>query len=114
MNRVMPFFVDTYRQVKAEETFQTVAIVLAEHLTVDRLRGMAAAGVGLLPLMDEAADLGVQDSPEARYLAGLFDGRLLEMLDEAIPEHAAVLRENPEYTKRFLADLRNLVGGKGR
>lgn len=116
MNRVVSFFAHTYRQVKAEEMFQTAAIVLAEQLTVDRLRGMAQAGVGLLDLLEEDPELDeldLEDSGELEYLAGLSDERVLELLDEAVPEHAAVLRERPEYARKVIADLRKLVGGQG-
>ena len=120
MNRVVSFFADTYRQVKAEEMFQVVAVVLAEHLTVDRLKGMAQAGVGLLDLLKsfpgegpELAGLDLEDRPELEYLASLRDERVLELLDEAVPEHAAVLREKPEYARKVIADLRKLVGGQG-
>ena len=120
MNKVVSFMANTYRQVKAEETFQVAAVVLAEQLTVDRLRGMAAAGVGLLDLLEsfpgegaELDELDMEDSPELEYLAGLSDERVLELLDEAVPEHAAVLRENPEYARKVIADLRKLVGGQG-
>ncbi len=115
MNKVVSFMADTYRMVKAEETFQLAAVVLGEHLTVDRLKGMAQHGVGLLDLLDEAAELeelGLEDSPEVEDLARLSDERVLELLEEAVPEHAAVLRENPEYARKVIADLRKLVGGQ--
>ncbi len=114
MNKVVSFFADTYRQVKAEEIFQVAAIVLAERLTVDRVRGMAQAGVGPLALLEEDPDLeglDLEDRAELECLAGLPDERLMELLDEAVPEHAAVLRENPEYARKVIADLRKLVGG---
>lgn len=114
MNKVVSFFADTYRQVKAEEIFQVAAIVLAERLTVDRVRGMAQAGVGPLALLQEDPDLeglDLEDRAELECLAGLPDERLMELLDEAVPEHAAVLRENPEYARKVIADLRKLVGG---
>ncbi len=116
MNKAMSIFADTYRMVKVEETLQVAATVLAEYLTVDRLRGMARAGIGLLDLLGEAPELGEfdpEDHPELGHLVGLSDERVLELLDEAVPEHAAVLRENPEYAKKVIADLRKMVGGQG-
>lgn|GEM_PF-3688047 len=116
MNKVVSFFADTYRQVKAEEMFQVAAIVLAEHLTVDRVRGMAQAGVGLLDLLEETPELEgleLEDSPELEYLASLPDERMMELLEDAVPEHAAVLRENPKFGKKIIAELRKLVGGEG-
>lgn len=116
MNKVVSFFANTYREVKAEEVFQALATVLAEYLTVDRFKGMARAGVGLLELLEEVPvieGLDAEDSPELEYLASLPDESMMELLDEAVPEHAAVLRENPDYAKKVIADLRKLVGGQG-
>lgn len=116
MNKVFSFFASTYQQVKAEEIFQAGATVLAEYLTIDRFKGMARAGVGLLDLLEEAPvieGLDPEDSPELEYLASLPDETMMELLDEAVPEHAAVLRENPEYARKVIADLRKLVGGQG-
>lgn len=116
MNKAMSFFADTYRMVKVEETLQVAATVLAEYLTVDRLRGMARAGIGLLDLLGETSELDgfdMENHSGLAYLAGLSDERVLELLDEAVPEHAAVLRENPEYARRVIADLRKMVGGQG-
>lgn len=116
MNKVVSFFANTYREVKAEEVFQALATVLAEYLTIDRFKGMARAGVGLLDLLEEVPvldGLDPDDSSELEYLRNLPDERMMDLLDEAVPEHAAVLRENPEYAKKVIADLRKLVGGQG-
>ena len=116
MNKVISFFAGTYQQVKAEEIFQAGATVLAEYLTIDRFKEMARAGVSLLDLLEGASvieGLDPEDNPGLEHLASLPDETMMELLDEAVPEHAAVLRENPEYAKKVIADLRKLVGGKG-
>lgn len=104
-----------YYQVMAEDAWCDAARSLAAYLTPEHIRYMAENGMGFGEALREFGvvddDMDNSDDPGVKYLSTLPDDYLLDLLDQAVPEQAVVIRRYPEFAKQMLADLRAVIGG---
>lgn len=100
--------------VVAERRFKSAVVSIAQGLSPEDLEFWASRGI---PLTDVLAQMGrplkpmspTQVHPGVLHLMGLSEERLLEMIQEVAPEHAAVLWKYPEYSRGLLDAFRRLL-----
>lgn len=99
-------------QIWAEDRFKHAAFMLSESITPNHLRMLAANDHTTFTEMLEAVGYGgLKATPNAgtNYLQQCSTEHLLGLLDEVVPEHAAVLREHPKLAKQVADGLRAMV-----
>lgn len=101
--------------VRAERDLKKVAAGICQSMTPEHLRALARNEISLLSILQDAGRKIPTPSANAKagvdYLTGLSTSRLLEILDEVVPEHVAVLREFPGYADSIARDLKAIAAG---
>lgn len=115
IRKVASIIAPHWHKVIAEEGFQLIVVALTQSLTPEHLQYMADNGLSLAEVLQSMGEsrggLDSGDDPRAQYLQSCTDDHLIALIADVAPAHAAVIRTNPEFAARMLADIRSAVGG---
>ena len=104
-----------YIEIAAEEAFQAAAVGICQGVTPRHLQQLAEQGKTLGDILEELGyerdELQVDPGPGVDYLMECSEGRLMELLDEVLPDHVKVIKASPGFTSSVIGDLRFLIGG---
>ena len=97
--------------VRIEREFQKIAQAVCLELTPEHLEVLAAHQVRLADYLGNRAvpkpsavwQIGID------YINALPEARVIEVLEEVLPEHVAVLRRYPAFANQLTQELKNLL-----
>ena len=100
--------------VRAERTFQKIVFSVGQSLTPSLMESMAQQGITVAQLMQDTGQTipkleGVLIEMGVRHVSNLSKTRLLELIREALPEHASVFDRYPAFADQVAQDLKLMV-----
>ena len=101
--------------IQGERKLKEVAIAICDNLTPEDMETMVKKNLTLAHLLKETGytipKVSVLARPAVDHLARLSDEKILQLLEEVVPDNVAVLRHHPIFCRSIIRDLKAFAAG---
>ncbi len=112
-NKVAQDMRQDFVEFRTERKFKEAVADICKELTAPYFREMVVRGYTLKQLMKEMKRTVPQHERNAgtEYLMQMSDAKIVELIREVAPEHAAILDEYPDFRATTVSDLKEMAAG---